>query len=266
MKSWKTLTGIISISFCISSLFTFCSKAGSGDRGQANMQVSLTDDPGNFEAVYVDVQDILVNLTGDPTNGWQSLQGVRKGMYDLLSLAGGRDTLLADGAVPAGRVYQMRLILGTENYVKIDSVMIRMNVLPEQQDGLNLKIQQYLGNGSSFKVLLDFDVAKSVVVVDSVTYNLKPTIRTVFEFVGGSLRGIVWPNDFRTWVYAIQGSDTVASTFTSQDGGFLIKGIAEGSYSIYFNPSDSFHRDTMLTGINAINKNVIALDTMFLQH
>jgi hypothetical protein len=43
------------------------------------MQVSLTDDPGNFEAVYVDVQDILVNLTGDPTNGWQSLQGVRKG-------------------------------------------------------------------------------------------------------------------------------------------------------------------------------------------
>jgi hypothetical protein len=112
-------------------------------------------------------------------------------MYDLLSLAGGRDTLLADGAVPAGRVYQMRLILGTENYVKIDSVMIRMNVLPEQQDGLNLKIQQYLGNGSSFKVLLDFDVAKSVVVVDSVTYNLKPTIRTVFEFVGGSLRGVV---------------------------------------------------------------------------
>jgi len=265
MKSWKTLTGIISISFCISSLFTFCSKAGSGDRGQANMQVSLTDDPGNFEAVYVDVQDILVNLTGDPTNGWQSLQGVRKGMYDLLSLAGGRDTLLADGAVPAGRVYQMRLILGTENYVKIDSVMIRMNVLPEQQDGLNLKIQQYLGNGSSFKVLLDFDVAKSVVVVDSVTYNLKPTIRTVFEFVGGSLRGVVRPNHFRTWVYAIQGSDTVASTFTSQDGGFLIKGIAEGSYSIYFNPSDSFHRDTMLTGINAINKNVIALDTMFLQ-
>jgi len=265
MKSWKTFSGIASVFLFLSSLFMFCSKTGNGERGQANLQVSLTDDPGNFDAVYIDVQDIMVNLTGDPDNGWQSLPGVRKGIYDLLSLAGGHDTLLADGPIPAGRVYQLRLILGIENYVKIDSSMIRMNLLPEQQGGLNLKVQQFLGNGSSFKVLLDFDVAKSVVVVDSATYNLRPTIRTVFEFVGGSLSGFVRPNDFRTWVYAIQGSDTISSTFTGQDGGFLIKGIAEGSYSLSFSPSDSLHRDTILTGINAVNKQIIVLDTMFLQ-
>jgi len=265
MKSWKILAVIAATFFFVSSFFMFCSKTGTGERGQANLQVSLTDDPGNFDAVYIDVQDVLVNLTGNPDNGWQSVPGVRKGMYDLLLLAAGHDTLLADGSIPAGRVYQLRLVLGTENYVKIDSSMIRMNLLPEQQGGLNLKVQQYLGNGSSFKVLLDFDVAKSVVVVDSATYNLKPTIRTVFDFVGGSFSGFVRPNDFRTWVYAIQGSDTISSTLTGQDGGFLIKGIAEGFYSIYFNPSDSLHRDTMLTGINAVNKDIIVLDTMFLQ-
>ena len=265
MKSCNTFIGVITIFFLISSLFMFCSKTGPGERGQANLQVSLTDDPGNFDAVYIDVQDILVNLTGNPDNGWQSLPNVKKGMYELLSLAGGHDTLLADGAMPAGRLYQLRLVLGTENYVKVDSELIRMNLLPDEQGGLSLKVQQYLGNGSSFKVLLDFDVAKSVVVIDSATYNLKPTIRTVFESVGGGISGFVRPSDFRTWVYAIQGSDTIVSTFTGQDGGFLIRGIAEGSYSIVFNPSDSLHRDTILTGINAFNKNTIALDTMFLQ-
>ena len=243
----------------------FCSKSDAGERGQANLQVSLTDDPGNFEAVYVDVQDVLVNLTGNPDNGWQSLPGVRKGIYDLLTLSDGHDTLIADGTIPAGRVYQLRLILGTENYVKVDSAMIRLNLLPEQQAGLNLRIQQYIPSGNFFKVLLDFDVAKSVVFVDSATYNLKPTIRTVFEFVGGALSGVVQPKEFRTWVYAVQGTDTIASTFTAQEGGFLINGIAEGPYSIYFNPSDSIHRDTILTGINAVNKEVIVLDTMFLQ-
>jgi hypothetical protein len=87
----------------------------------------------------------------------------------------------------------------------------------------------------------------------------------VFEFVGGSFSGFVRPNDFRTWVYAVQGLDTIASTFTGQDGRFFIKGIAEGSYSINFSPSDSLHRDTILTGINAVNKEEIVLDTMFLQ-
>jgi hypothetical protein len=265
MKIRKTLIGITAIFFFVSYLFMFCSKAGTGERGQGNLQVSLTDDPGNFDAVYIDLQDVQVNLSGNSDNGWQSLPGVRKGMYDLLSLAGGRDTIVAEGPIQSGRVYQLRLILGTENFVKIDSAMIRMNILPEQQGGLNLKIQQYVGTGSSLKVLLDFDVAESVVAIDSATYHLKPAIRTVFEFVGGSLSGLVRPNDFRTWVYAIQGPDTIASTFTGQDGGFLIKGIAEGSYSINFSPSDSLHRDTILTGINAVNKQEIVLDTMFLQ-
>jgi hypothetical protein len=265
MKIRKTIIGIVAVVVVSPFLFMFCSKTGRGERGQGNIQVSLADDPGDFDAVYIDVQDVQVNLTGNADNGWESLPGVRKGVYDLLSLANGRDTVLADGPIQAGRVYQLRLILGTENFVKIDSLMIRLNLLPEQQGGLNLRIQQYIGNGSFFKVLLDFDVAKSVVAVDSSTYNLKPTIRTVFEFVGGSFSGVVQPNDFRTRVYAVQGSDTIVSTFTSQDGGFLIRGIAEGTYSLSFNPSDSVHRDTILTGINAVNKEVIVLDTMFLQ-
>ena len=183
----------------------------------------------------------------------------------MLTLVDNHDTLLADATIPSGRVYQLRLILGTENYVKVNGTMIRLNSPVDQQSGLKLKIQQYIPNGLMFKVILDFDVAKSIVFVDSANYNLKPSIRTVFEFVGGSVSGLVRPKDFQTSVYAIQGADTVASTFTGKEGGYTIKGIAEGSYSLYFNPADTTHKDSLITGINVINKEVTVVDTIFLR-
>jgi len=265
MNSKGILVAINAFLFFIPALFISCSKNSASDRGQANFQVFLTDDPGNYEAVYIDIQDVQVNFTGNGDNGWQSLQGVNKGIYDLLALVDNHDTLLADATIPSGRVYQLRLILGTENYIKVNGIMIRLNSPADQQSGLKLKIQQYITNGVLFRVVLDFDVAKSIVIVDSSSYNLKPAIRTVFEFVGGNISGYVSPKDFQTSVYAIQGADTVASTFTGVQGGFIIKGIAEGPYSLYFNPPDSTYKDSLITGINVVNKEITVVDTVFLR-
>jgi hypothetical protein len=66
-------------------VFISCKKNGTGD-GTARLQVFLTDDPGNYQAVYIDVKDVQINVTGDTDDGWQSLQGVNAGVYDLLRL------------------------------------------------------------------------------------------------------------------------------------------------------------------------------------
>ena len=265
MNSKRILVVIGAYLFFIPTFIISCSKNSSSDRGQAAFQVFLTDDPGDYEAVYIDIRDVQINFTGNGDNGWQSLQGVNTGVYDLLTLADNRDTLLADANISSGRVYQLRLILGTENYVKVNGSMIRLNSPADLQAGLTLKIQQYISGGILFKVILDFDASKSIVFVDSSSYNLKPAIRTIFEFVGGSISGYVRPKDFRTSVYAIQGADTVASTFTGEEGGYIIKGIAEGTYSLLFNPQDSTHKDSLITGIYVVNKEVIVLDTLLLR-
>jgi hypothetical protein len=265
MNSKGILVAFIAFLFLIQALVISCSKNGASDRGQARFQVFLTDDPGDYEAVYIDIQDVQLNFTGNGDNGWQSLQGVNKGVYDLLTLADNRDTLLADADIPSGRVYQLRLILGTENFVKVNGTMIKLNSPADQQAGLKLKVQQYISGGMLFKVILDFDALKSIVFVDSSNYNLKPAIRTVFEFVGGSISGYVRPKDFRTSVYAIQGIDTVASTITGQEGGYTIKGIAEGYYSLFFNPQDSTRKDSLIAGLYVVNKAVTVVDTIFLR-
>src|SRR5436190_5998220 len=107
------ILSIVSLTVLIS-----CKKDGTSN-GNARLQVYLTDDPGDYEAVYIDVKDVQINVTGDGDEGWQSLAGIKPGSYNLLDLVNDKDTLLADALIPSGKLHQIRLVLGTENYVKI---------------------------------------------------------------------------------------------------------------------------------------------------
>ena len=99
-------------------VFIACKKNGFDNKPR--LQVYLMDAPGDYQSVYIDVKDVMINVTGDTVNGWQSLAGVHAGSYDLLKLVNDDDTLLADAEIPSGKIHQLRLVLGTENYVKIE--------------------------------------------------------------------------------------------------------------------------------------------------
>src|SRR4029078_5808698 len=95
-----------------------------------------------------------------------------------------------------------------------------------------------------YKLLLDFDVARSIVKTGNSRYILKPVIRTVLQAVGGSIRGWVLPDSVQTAVLVIGGSgpDTV-STFTDSNGGYFVRGLNAGSYTLRFLPSDTTFLD-----------------------
>lgn len=248
------------------SVFISCKKNGTGD-GKARLQVYLTDDPGDYEAVYIDVKDVQINVTGNGDEGWQSLAGVKAASYDLLKLVNDDDTLLADGAIPSGRLHQLRLILGTENYVKIQGTaeLIKLETPSAQQSGLKLNIQQDVQDGILYTITLDFDVSKSIIKTGSNKYMLKPTIRTILNAVGGSLKGIVMPKTFQSAVYAVQGVDTVASTYTDTDGGYLIRGLQAGTYDVFYKPSDVLYKDSLRKNISVQFNTVTRIDTTFLR-
>jgi hypothetical protein len=249
---------IASLPFVIS-----CKKNNTDSKRNARLQVYLTDAPGDYEAVYIDVKDVMINVTGDTVNGWQSLAGVNAGVYDLLKLVNDDDTLLADAIIPTGRLHQLRLVLGTENYVKIEGTpqLIKLETPSAQQSGLKLNIQQDVVDGILYTIVLDFDVARSIVKTGNSKYILKPLIRTVLNAVGGSIRGVVMPKDFQTAVYAINGPDTIATTFTGTNGGYLIKGLPAGTYSVYYLPGDTTYQDSLRTGISVMFNTVTMVDT-----
>jgi Domain of unknown function (DUF4382) len=249
------------------SISLLACKKGSGRDGanKAKLQVYLTDDPGDYEKVLIDVRDVQINVSGDSTNGWQSLHGVHAGVYDLLTLVNDHDTLLADADIPSGRLHQMRLVLGPDNFVKLqgDPTLIKLETPSAQQSGLKLNIQADVVNGVLYVITLDFDVAKSIVKTGNKKYLLKPVIRTVLDAVGGSIKGFVKPDSFQTAVRAILGPDTI-TTFTGTNGGYMIKGLPAGNYKLFFQPSDSTFRDTLRVNIPVVVNAVTTVDTMFL--
>ncbi len=232
---------------------------------KARIQIRLTDDPGDYEAVWIDVRDVLINVTGDDDQGWQSLPGVQAGSYDLLTLVNDEDTLLADAFIPAGRLHQIRLVLGSENYVQIDGEMLKLTTPSAQQSGLKLNFQQDVEAGLLYTILLDFDVARSIVETGSNKYILKPVIRGSLSSVGGSIQGVVVPSDFPTVVYAIDGGDTITSSFTDANGGFSLRGLPASTYTVGYQPSNSAYSDTAVAPVTVLTGAVTTVDTMFLQ-
>ena len=244
-------------------LFTFslgsCSNKDSGEK--AKLEIRLTDDPAAYDAVYIDIKDVQLNVTGDDDKGWQSVAGVQKGIINLLDLVNDKDTLLVNADIPSGKLHQIRLILGTNNSIVANGVTIPLETPSAQQSGLKLNVQQNVTGGILYTMVLDFDAGRSIVSTGNGKFILKPVIRTVLNAVGGSIKGAVTPKTVITAVYAINGADTM-STFTDLNGGYLIKGVPAASYTMKYYPTDTMYKTQTKTGIVVTTGNVTVVDTV----
>lgn len=214
--------------------------ACSTDSGTARLEVRLTDAPGDYEEVNVDIQDVQVN-SGDGTSGWVSLD-VQKGVYNLLDLTNGLDTLLGSAELPVGKISQIRLVLGNNNTIKEKGEIKTLSTPSAQQSGLKLNLNTTLEEGVTYTIKLDFDAARSIVKAgNSGRYNLKPVIRAMEEATSGAIKGTVTPLEASPAIYAIQGTDTVATAFTDTTSGkFMLRALPAGSYTVSFSPKTGY--------------------------
>ena len=260
MKS--NFISVLFLGLLFASSLGSCSKNDSGDK--AKLQVRLTDAPAGYDQVNIDIKDVQINVTGDDDKGWQSLPGVKAGIYNILDLVNGKDTLLADADIPTGKLHQIRLILGDNNSVVMGGVSTHLETPSAQQSGLKLNVQQDVKSGILYTMTLDFDAARSIVATGSGKYNLKPVIRTILNAVGGSIKGAVTPGSVLTAVFAINGTDTL-TTFTNAAGAYLIKGVPAATYNMLYKPTDVTYQQQTKSGISVTTGNVTVVDTVRLQ-
>ncbi len=258
---------ILSIVFLFSSILFFsCQKSNNSGDNAARLQVRLTDSPDpDVQEVWVDVKEVRINMKD--TN-WITLEGAHPGLYNLLDLTDGKDTLLADAPIPAGDISQIRLILGDNNYIITkNGEKIDLTTPSAQQSGLKVQIHQAVTGGVLYRLVLDFDAGKSIVKAgNSGKYILKPVLRVIsFVASGGNLKGTVLPDSVRTAVYAINGADTIASTYTDTlNGNFWFGDIPAGSYSLSYSPTDTTFKDTQRNASVVLGQTVVA-DTVVLE-
>jgi len=228
-------------------IFTSCQKGSSSGTGQ--LQVRLTDAPGPYDAVYIDVEKVEVNVSSDSgsSSGWQTLPLLRPGIYNLLNFRNGIDTVLASVNLPAGTVSQLRLTLGNNNSVVINGQSYPLKTPSAQQSGLKFNIHATLTSGIVYRLWIDFNAGSSIVTTGNGGYILKPVIRTFTEAIGGSIKGNVLPTAAKPLVWAIQGTDTLLALPDTATGYYFFGGVNAGSWNLAFHPLDSTYKDTTFT-------------------
>ncbi|HZE84430.1 MAG TPA: DUF4382 domain-containing protein [Puia sp.] len=247
MKTARSLLVLLTVLAGGSFIFLSCNKDSSSSAGASHLQVMLTDDPASYSAVYIDVQKVEVNVSSDSgTNeGWQTINVLRPGIYNLLKFSNGVDTLLAAADLPAGKLSQMRLILGDNNSVVINGQSYPLKTPSAQQSGLKFNIHSTLTAGIVYRLWIDFDANRSIVSAgNSGKYLLKPVIRTYAEAIGGSIKGYVLPPAAKPQVWAAMGTDTLLALPDSVTGYYFFGGMNAGSWNLWFHPQDSTYQDT----------------------
>ena len=207
-------------------------KETTADVSPTPYSVQMTDAPGPYDAVNIDLKS--VEITGD--NGSTVTLNTVPGIYNLLQLNNGVNALIATADLNLSSVEQIRLILGPNNTIVVDSVSYPLSTPSAEQSGLKLQVHQELQPGVAYGVLLDFDANQSIVQTGSGQYKLKPVIRTVEVALSGSIKGAILPAGLITAVTATINGVSYSS-YVNSNGNFIIKGLAAGTYSVALNPA-----------------------------
>jgi hypothetical protein len=234
---------------------------------KAVLNIRLTDAPADYQAVYVDVQKVLVNAGDDENSGWIELE-TTPGIYNLLDYTAGNSVLIATAPLDVPAIRQIRLVLGDSNSVMIDSVEYPLDTPSAQQSGLKLKVNQSFSEGVEYTAILDFDASKSIVSAgNSGKFILKPVIRLFFEANTGSIKGSVEPASEKVLVQVPLDSNDTISTYSDETSGvFLVPGVPAGTYKVILTTaSGSLYQGAEADGVNVNTGETTVLEKIILQ-
>jgi hypothetical protein len=272
MKKIMKITTVLFALITTMLVFNACQKdtsPGPNLEGKQQVQVYLNDDPSyNFTKVLVDIQYVEVKIDssnghhhGDDHDGdddhhghdgfgqWDTL-GISPGVYDLLQLRNGVDTLLASGLVGQGRITKIRFTLGTNNSVWTDSVHSEPLSICDNRPYVYVKLLtngiDTLPNGQSI-IRIDFNVQKSIRRRNG-HYCLQPELRSYCNSRTGGIEGKIIPRNIITLIKVYNATDIAYAIPFPWNGEFKIRGLNEGVYSVLYDPISPY-RDTLISNV-----------------
>ena len=253
---------LLVLTFALSTMLFSCSKDKKigTPAGKAHVDMYLTDGPGNYDAINLDIQGVEMTVAGTAVINFP----ITAGIYNLLDFKNGLDTFLGTADVPAGKIQQIRLVLGSNNTIVENGVSYPLTTPSGQTSGIKLNFHTTLAADSAYKIWIDFDAAKSIHQTGSGNYMLKPVIRAYSALTNGRIKGYVLPQAALATVYAISGIDTF-SAIPDLSGFYKISGLNAGNYLVWFDADNlTVYQDTTIFNVPVVFGYETDLDTVIL--
>ncbi|MES2006355.1 MAG: DUF4382 domain-containing protein [Bacteroidota bacterium] len=262
------------MAIAVSVVMTACQKntsAESNAAGKEQLSLYLTDGPGFFDNVYIDIRSVkvLVDTSKDTRRHdnddwdrrgaddqkkdssfvWENLN-IAPGVYDILKFRNGADTLLAASNITKGDIRLIKIEIGTRNSVVKDSITYPV-YLPT--NALNYILIKLRGNEcenfvpGKKRLWLDFDVARSIIQGNDNRFYLRPVFHFFVVNTTGHISGRVGPSAAYPVITVFNATDT-AYALPNKEGYFKLRGLKDGTYSVYFNGSNGY-MDTTINNV-----------------
>ncbi|RFM26513.1 DUF4382 domain-containing protein [Deminuibacter soli] len=280
MQTTNLFKGMAAAAITIAVALIACSKNESSQQnlppaGKQAVSLYLTDDPGFFDNVYVDIQSVQVlvdtcsnsqwndwgNDNRDSCRVWDDLQ-IRAGVYDILSLRNGLDTLFAQGNVPKGKIKYIKIQLGTQNSLVKDSVTYPLH-LPAAFNGTILlkfrgdEFEQF--ESGRCRLWLDFDIARSIIKVRDGMFYLNPVLHWFIAKTTGSIQGKVSPMSAFPVITVYNNNGDTSYALPNPGGEFKVRALTAGIYNVFVNASNGY-ADTTVSNITLSPGKNVKLD------
>lgn len=195
------------------------------------LSILLTDAPAVYDSVIITFSEISAHIDND----WVTVRQdpIR---VNLLEWSNGQTFVLGSSDVPAGKYTQIRVKIDSSE-IGFDGLVYPLEVPSGAKTGLKLGPQFTISEGSTYELVMDFDVNRSIVIMGSVKhpkgYKLKPRIRISDKALTGSISGTILNHEDMPISYAINGTDTLTSTRVDPtDGSFVLSFLPENSYKV----------------------------------
>ena len=290
----KTMTkGLVaSCGLAIILFSTACTKNNSSSSnvppGQSKMSVYITDGPIDFSKVLIDIRQVVVLIdtanqqnANDDNNQWDDnfcghgrgqnnksliwdTLAISPGVYDLLQLRNGADTLLGAGTYPTGKVIKVRITLGSDNTIFTDST----TSYPLEVFGfhpyfdVDVRRENVFSVASNdFQLWLDFNLERSVFFWSG-TFYLKPYIVAFNDKKLSKLKGQVLPGGSGALVEAYNSGDTLYA-IPGWGGNYQFSGVNAGTYTVTVLGRQGYN-DTTLNNIVVDSSSVTKVPTITL--
>jgi Domain of unknown function (DUF4382) len=173
-----------------------CSKSSSSDGGTGTMAVSITDAPGDFDHVWITVNDIWFHASdasGPNEAGWLKFPLASPITVDLMTLANGNMKSIWDNiTLPIGDYQQIRLVLAdTDDSLTASAAAVGLIYnneidvnaneyplrIPDARHGIRLVGHFNVTNGTTLRLAIDFDAGDDVVEFrQGAEFILKPRL------------------------------------------------------------------------------------------
>lgn len=257
----------IALMATVTTVLVACSKEVGPGNNTTNLdqphaaRIYLTDHQTPvFDSVFIDIQKLEVKLEGDTISngGWVNVN-IRTGVYNILRLRNGIDTLFGTGTLPNGRIQKLRLTLGTRNSVMKDGVTTSLRVKDEdRQVVVDVPSGSYEVNNGQVIFWIDFDASQSIQIDNSGSgnnngYRLKSHIKIFTQSTSGSIEGRVLPRQADAIVKAVMGTDTTMAIPEDDNGEFKIMGLAPGTYKVLIDGQNNYN-DTLINNVVVRNR------------